>query len=275
MAVLATPKEFSIQQVFELLLRDPVDKSITAYLTNTKTTGLENTVEMVFPTGARGNVYIGGGFAHSKRATLNVTNATFNTEVMALQSGTELFTGSTKIRQYEVLTAGADGALTTTFTAVGTAGSEILFLYEVDPSNGTYTQTFTQVAATPQTNQFTYTSGTKAITFNEGETPTEGTMFAVTYEFMSADNAQLIEVTADGVPATALCTAYGLAKDTCTGALFPCQIDGMVQIDGNWNFDLSADGDPAVQSLNMEFVKGCMSSKLYDFKVYTEDEAGG
>lgn len=47
----------------------------------------------------------------------------------------------------------------------------------------------------------------------------------------------------------------------------------MAQIDGNWNFDLSADGDPAVQNLSMEFVKGCMENKLYDFKVYTEDES--
>lgn len=47
MAVLATPKKFVMQQVFELLLRRPVDKSIVGYLTDVKTTGLENTMEMV------------------------------------------------------------------------------------------------------------------------------------------------------------------------------------------------------------------------------------
>ena len=47
---------------------------------------------------------------------------------------------------------------------------------------------------------------------------------------------------------------------------------GLAQVDGNWNFDLSADGDPAVQAFNMEFVRGCGSKKLYDFKVYTEEE---
>ena len=59
MAVLATPKQFSIQQVFEILLRKPVDRSIIAYLTNTKTSGLENSMEMTYPTGGQGNVYIG------------------------------------------------------------------------------------------------------------------------------------------------------------------------------------------------------------------------
>jgi len=257
---------------FEILLRKPVDKSIAAYLTNTKTSGLENTVEMVYPTGGRGNIYVGGGFAHSRRATLSVTNATFNTEVMALQSGTELFQGSTNIQYYEILTAGADGKLATKFTAQGTAGSEILFLYKVDPANGTYIKKYEQ-ADTAAEGKFTYTTSTKEIALADADKPLEGEMFAVTYEYKSADNAQVITVTGDGIPATVLCTAYGLAKDTCTGELFPCQVDGMAQIDGNWNFDLSADGDPVVQNLSMEFVKGCMSSKLYDFKVYTEDEA--
>lgn len=48
---LATPRNFAMQQVFEILGRKPIDKSILFYLTNTKTSGLENTVEMVYPTG--------------------------------------------------------------------------------------------------------------------------------------------------------------------------------------------------------------------------------
>lgn len=47
----ATPKKFAMQQVFEILLRKPSDKSIYGYLTDCKTTSLENTVEMVYPTG--------------------------------------------------------------------------------------------------------------------------------------------------------------------------------------------------------------------------------
>lgn len=48
---LATPKKFSMQQAYEILLRKPVDKSIVAYLTDCKTTSLENTIEMVYPQG--------------------------------------------------------------------------------------------------------------------------------------------------------------------------------------------------------------------------------
>ena len=57
----ATPKKFSMQQTFEILLRRPSTKQIVAYLTDTKTTSLENTMELVYPSGGAGNVYIGGG----------------------------------------------------------------------------------------------------------------------------------------------------------------------------------------------------------------------
>lgn len=273
MAVLQTPREFIMQQVFELLVRNPVDLQISAYLSNLKTTGLENTMEMVYAQGGRGNVYVGGGFAHSRRATLNIESATFNMEVMALQSGTELFQGNMNIRKYDIMTAGTGGTLTTAMTAVGTTNSEILFLYKL-ADNGSYDAVYTQVAATPEEGQFTYTSATQTITLSATETPVEGDRYAVTYEFRSANNAQRLTITGDGVPATALVTAFGLAKDTCTGQLFPCQIEGLAQIDGNWNFDLAADGDPVVQNLTMEFVKGCLENDLYTFTVYTEDEEG-
>ena len=47
MANKATPKKFAMQQCFEILLRHPSTKKILAYLTDCKTSSLENTVEMV------------------------------------------------------------------------------------------------------------------------------------------------------------------------------------------------------------------------------------
>ena len=52
------------------------------------------------------------------------------------------------------------------------------------------------------------------------------------YTFMSADNAKRVDINADGIPPTVMLTLDGFAKDTCTGELFPCQIEGMAQVDG-------------------------------------------
>lgn len=152
---------------------------------------------------------------------------------MAVQAGTELYEGSSNIQYYEVMTAGAEGTVKTKLTAIGTAGAELLFVYKVNPQSGEYEKSFKQVASNPQTGEFTYASGTKTLAFNEAEKPVAGDMFAVAYTFKSADNAQVVTVSGDGIPATVLATAYGLAKDTCTGELFPCQLDGLAQVDGN------------------------------------------
>ena len=80
-------------------------------------------------------------------------------------------------------------------------------------------------------------------------------------------------MSADALPATVLVSAYGVARDVCSGEIFPCVIEGQAQIDGDWNFDLSADGDPVTQNLTMEFVRSCVSNKMYDFIIYTDEEA--
>ena len=218
------------------------------------------------------NIEYKGGFAHSRRATLNVTVATFNTDVLAIQNGTEVSTGSTDITYYDVIEAGSEGKYVTKFKATGTAGSEIKFVYIVG-ADGTYSKEYTQDSVA-SAGKFTYDSGTKEISFASSDGPAAGDIIACAYTFKSATNAQTIHVAADGIPPVVLATAYGIAKDVCTGELFPCEIEGQAQVDGNWNFDLSADGEPVAQNLTLEFVKGCLNNTLYTFKVYTEDEAG-
>lgn len=267
----SAPRKFVMQQVFELLLRKPADKSILAYLTDVKTSGLENTVEMVYPTGGRGNSYIGNGFAHSKRASLNVSVATWNTDVLAMQNGTEVYTGSSEVTKYEVKAFSGTTA-TTEFKAQGTAGAEIGFVYPVK-EDGTYGTPLEQ-ATSASDGKFSYDATTKTITFADSESLLDDVDYiAFSYTFKTNDKAEKITVTTDGIPSRCLVTAYGLASDVCTGLLYPAVIEGNAQVDGNWAFDVSADGEPAVHDLKMEFVKGCLDKDLYTFIIHTDEEA--
>ena len=262
----------SIQYIQIVIQSQLLQKYRAVYLYNNKRSSLTNCQKIL----GAGNVYIGAGFGHSRKATFNVTVATFNTDVLAAQNGTEVVTGSTEITYYDIITVGAEGAASTKFKAIGAAGSEISFLYKLN-NDGTYGKSFTQAATAESEGQFTYTSGTKAIAFYESDPdkPVEGDILACAYKFKSADNAQKITINSDGIPLVVLVSAYGIARDVCTGELFPCVIEGQAQVDGNWSFDVSADGEPVVQSLNMEFVKGCIDKTLYTFTVFTEDEAEG
>lgn len=204
---------------------------------------------------------------------------------MAVQNGTEIATGSQKITYYDTITAtGTSSApvFKTKFTAVGTTTAgvsnddEIGFIYLLN-SDGTYGEKYVQVktlGAQPA-REFTYDSASKIITFNTATAslaPVFEDSLACAYQYKTGSTAQRIELTSYAVPPTVLVSAYGIARDTCTGDLFPCVIEGQAQVDGNWNFDLTADGDPVVQNLSMEFVKSCTSNNLYNFTIYTSDD---
>lgn len=266
-----TPKKFSMQQVFEVLLRDPVTKKIIAYIDAGKSSGFENTVELVYPTGGRGNVYVGGAWAHSRRAKLNVTDAIYRTEVMAAQNGTEIIksAGGTTLDvvEYEIVEVSSSEAKST-YTAKGIAGAEIGYAYIVD-ANGDLGTQLTQGQSTAE-NQFTYTASTKTLAFDDGVA--DGTKVAIAYTRAAATGAQRLTLNADAIPKTVLVTAFGTAMDNCSGDLFKAQIDGYAQIDGNWNLDVAADGEPVTQNLVLEFIRSCNSKKLYDFTVYTDED---
>lgn len=198
--------------------------------------------------------------------------ATWNTDVLATQNGTEVFTGSSSVTYYDVIEK-KDGAFKTKFTAVGKVGAEIGRVYKV-ADDGTYLAEFTQAQTATTAGTFAYTSADKTITFAESDTEAPGDFdkIACAYTFKTATNAQKIQINSDGIPPTVLVTAYGIARSVCDGELFPVVVEGQAQVDGNWNFDLSADGEPVVQNLSMEFVRGCLTRELYSFTVYTEDE---
>ena len=98
------------------------------------------------------------------------------------------------------------------------------------------------------------------------------TKLSMAYTIKSTATAQRIEIKNGAMPDTVLVTAYGLVADICDGKLYPCVIHGMAQIDGNWTWELTADGDPAVQNISMEFVSGCASDDLYTITIDTDEE---
>ena len=271
---MATPKKFAIQQVLNLLLRRPADKKIIAYLDNLKTSGLENTMEMTFPTGGRGNLYIGMGFAHSKRAVLNVQVATWNTEVMAAQNGTEVQTGETEVVEYDIFTFVTGQRWKTKFTAIGDRNEELSFVYVLN-SDGTQGKVYTQSDSIGMTgDNFIYVPETRSVVFpieEQEALKAANVKLCCAYRRMtSGDEATRVNLKGTSIPSVVLVTGYGVVVDICSNIAYLCQFNGKAQIDGNYTFDLSADGDPSVQSLNLEFVRDCGVDELYSFVIYDE-----
>ena len=280
-----TPKNFVIQQVYEILMQKPSDESIIGYLKHCKTSSIENTQEMVYPSGGKGNSYIGRGFGHSKHATFNIENATWNTDVLAAQNGTDVVMGETTYTKYVQINLKED---TTEYNlalpAVKKTG-ETLYIGTIygTQKDGDYVKILTEDSAT-SAGKFTYTpevTGGEAkpakITLDTSDVTemikTLGcTKLSMGYTVKSSAKAQRINIKTNTMPDTALVTAYGLVADICDGSLYPCIVHGMAQIDGNWTWDLTADGDPAVHNISMEFVAGCESDDLYSIIIDTDEE---
>lgn len=280
-----TPKNFVIQQVYEILMQKPSDESIIGYLKHCKTSSIENTQEMVYPSGGKGNSYIGRGFGHSKHATFNIESATWNTDVLAAQNGTDVVMGETTYTKYvQIDLKESTTEYELTLPAVKKTGATryIGTIYGTQ-KDGDYVKVLTEDDSA-STGKFTYTpevtsgSAKKAkITLQEDDvTEMIGTLgctkLSMAYTVKSNAKAQRINIKTNTMPDTALVTAYGLVADICDGSLYPCIVHGMAQIDGNWTWDLTADGDPAVHNISMEFVAGCESDDLYSIIIDTDEE---
>jgi hypothetical protein len=280
-----TPKNFVIQQVYEILIQKPSDESIIGYLKHCKTSSIENTQEMVYPSGGKGNSYIGRGFGHSKHATFNIESATWNTDVLAAQNGTDVVMGETTYTKYvQINLKEGTTEYNLALPAVKKTGATLYIgtIYGTQ-KDGDYVKILTEDSAA-SAGKFTYTP---EVTDGEAK-PAKITLYtsdvtemiktlgciklSMAYTIKSKATAQRINIKTNTMPDTALVTAYGLVADICDGSLYPCIVHGMAQIDGNWTWDLTADGDPAVHNISMEFVAGCESDDLYSIIIDTDEE---
>ena len=257
---------FTIQQIFEVRAFDLVSGDLLLFSDNLKSASVENAEETVYSMGGVGNVYINGD-SHSKRTTINTEAATFDMSQVSMITGSPVVTGATTVNFVEILTVGTNAA-TTTHTATGTVGAEIISLQELDAS-GNVVKAYDQVASAPTTGKFTYTSGTKALTFFATDMAA-GKLIRVVYNVATGTEAMTVTNATNVFAGQAKFIFETIVKDAC-GTIYAAQlVVYKAKINGTWSFDLAADGEPAVLAMNLEALKACGQNKLWDLKIYDE-----
>lgn len=258
-------KRGAIREVMELTLLDLTTDQPVVYFDDLKTSGLTNEAETVYTMGGAGNPQI-IGFDHSRRAMMEVSTNSFQTPMLGTLGGGGVTVGATPVWKRDELTVSSDAA-TTTHTALGDAGSEIKYLYILNDDQ-TFGTEFVQ-AGTVGAGEFTYTSGTKAITFNAAEVP-DGTRIVCYYTYTSDALAQSIDFNVDSFAGNYKAVLKGLYRDQCTGVDYEMEVSGKVKVENTWALELSADGDPAELGFTMEFLKGCTGKGLFEIIIYDE-----
>lgn len=260
-------QNFTMKRVFKALLQDPDTSQIIGYTTSLQDAEVNFTVDLKYAMGGEGNPYIGKAFADNLRGTATANVGKWNSEFIGAQSGSGVSLGAVSTRWTESGTIEiASDVANTSYTAIGTAGEEIKFVQILD-SKGNVSEELTQAGAVAA-GVFTYTSGTKLLTFNTGDYA-DGTKIRVAYDVTTAATAQRITMGANS-PKLVRITFYGIATDICGNGDEIIAIEGLYQLDGNINLATGSDADPATQSLSGEFVTGCEGSELATITIYSE-----
>jgi hypothetical protein len=261
--------KFAVQAVFEIKTFDLETGSCLALLDDLKETTWENNGEVVYAQGGRGNPKV-IGFGHSKTSMLNTQNATIVEGALAMQTGSDTIelTNSTSVTYTDIQTV-ADDAVTTQFTATGTTGAEIGFVYVLN-SDGTLGTPLTQ-AATVAAGKFTYTTGTKKVTFNTAELA-DGVKVIMFYKPTLASGKRIVNKT-DIFAKNVKVIADGLFRDTCTGKDYAGQlVYDKAKVQEGYTFTLTANGEPSVHNLNFEALKACGANELWNLYIYDETD---
>lgn len=262
--------ELAVQQVFSIDAFTLDTGALLARLTHLKTSSWANNGTIVYAQGGVGNPKI-IGFGHSKTSTLTTTSATISDGSwgMVTGSGVNKIANGVGPQYSEVITATTADTVNTTYIATGTVGSEIGFAYVLNEYGGV-TSTYTQTTATAAAQTFAYASATKTLTFATGTLPV-GSKVLVFY-YPTIVSANYITNRTDKFAMNVKVVANTIFVDTCTALQYAGQlVFYKAKVGEETTFDLSADGDPAVQNLTFEALQSCLSPKLWDIYLYSTD----
>ena len=100
----------------------------------------------------------------NKTLTVSGTNGLVSGGLLETQTGNSFTTKATKVQWTDYLTVGASNKATTTYKAIGTAGSEIIACF-LRGSDGMLSTELEQASTASASGKFAYTPGTKELQF--------------------------------------------------------------------------------------------------------------
>lgn len=201
----------------------------------------------------------------SKAVVVSGTNGLVSGGLLEVQTGGQFVRKTAPVMVPDFLTINDDKA-TTTYKAIGTAGNEIETVYIVN-KDGTLGTALTQAASTAS-GSFTYTPGTKTLTFNSDDYE-DGTEIAV-YYFRQVQ-ADVLENLSDSYSEKCALYIDAFAEDKC-GNVYRIQFY-IPKADFSGNFDIELGENQTVHAFEAESLAGACgkSGSLWTYTIFGED----
>jgi hypothetical protein len=262
---MATPNQWAIQRVFKIRLFDLITGANIGYLEHLQNSDFAADGVVVWADGGPGNPHL-VPFDHSKKATLTCQSAAWDDAALGTQIGSSPTVGTnTNLVITDILTVTTNAA-TTTYTALGTVGNEINYVYLRNPDGSLGTK-FTQ-DATASASKFTYTPGTKALAFFSGDITT-GSEIVVFYNATAGSTTRTLSSYTDKFAKSVKMVADGLVRNIYNDQDYAMQIIFYKgKVSNKFDFKLAANGAPSVQNFDIEAAQQPGTTKLWDLIVY-------
>lgn len=209
----------------------------------------------------------------NKAVEVTGTSALISGDLLAAQTGSSPeYKAATVVRKPDILEA-AKGAttVTTSFTAIGEAGAEIISLRLVE-ANGALGTAYTQ-GSTASATEFAYDPSTKTITLPTGITTDSDIRVAAFYDYETAGTT--VSNLSDVFGKTLKVYIDCIGTDVCDNE-YKCQfVIPRGQFSGE--FSITMGGDQTVQDFTIntlvDVCAGTQTGTLFDFIVYDDSDA--
>ena len=204
----------------------------------------------------------------NKAVSISGTNGILSGGLLELQTGSKFSDGNVEVMWTDYLTVNNNTA-TTSWKAIGAAGSEIKELYLKD-ENGNLTLKKEQAADSPSEGKFTYNPGTKLITFNTSEVA-DGTEIFVAYK-RKISASQLVN---DSGKYSEKCMLYvdAIGEDKCAH-IYRVQFF-IPKADFNGEFSIELGGDQVTHEFSADALSGACGThgQFFTYTVFGANTA--
>lgn len=257
---MATPNRFSIRDAGQATFYNLQTGKAIVTLDSLKTSGVESSAETTFARGGFGNSKL-VGFSHNKEAKLNLSDALFDKNSLAMLTGNQL-KEEAKVIDFKEVRSITSSKLSLSKTPTGAITT--IFKVNADNTNG---QEYT--LGNPTTNQNEFSIAGKDITFHS--TVTNGTLFRIYYKVTTASDAKTVRVSSDAFGGTFKVVVDVLVRDAKDGLDYAAQIIvPRGKMEDNFSMELSVDGDPATLALPIECLRDPVTNSLWEMVIFNE-----
>lgn len=272
MAGLFTIDNFTITSLDRIHAYNRTNRKGEFLVTELQSTTISNSEDTVDITGKGGRLL--KQIKRNKAVSVTGESALISGDLMAAQTGSEQTYGQYKVRFPDIIDVTASivssKKVTTSFTAVGTAGAEIVDVRVLSDNGGLIKNEFTQ-DTTAGENKYAYDPATKELTLPTNIELTAGQKLVVMYDYM-ANGARVVNES-DVFGKTLYLVIDCTGVDACDNE-YKCQfIIYRAQFSGE--FDIELGGDQVIQNFTANsLVDTCAATQtngLWEFLVYNDE----